>query len=146
MGRHKEYDLEQLAEELKIWSTHPTSLNLIGFSRPRMFSVTMLADWAKEDRKFSEALNLAKESIALNRFEATLSNELPQIMHARCEGLYDPLYHKYSRDEKVFESSLKSKENESMPTQVYVVANDGLSSGIKLPASPISNSPDKSTQ
>lgn len=145
-GRPREYDLDQLADELLLWSTNPTSLNLIGFTRPKLINVTRLADWAKENSRFSDALQLAKQSIAQNRFEAALSGEMPQVMHARCEGLYDPLYHKYSRSEKEFESSLRKKENEHHSGDVYVIANPKLASGADIRAKRLSNESDNSPE
>lgn len=119
-GRPRKYDLDQLADELLIWSTDPSSLNLIGFSRPRLINVTMLPDWAKIHDRFSEALQLAKQSIALNRFEAACANEVPKEFYTRSEGQYDPLYKQYSREEKEFESSLRKKENDVKPQVVII--------------------------
>jgi len=145
-GRPREYDLDQLADELLLWSTDPSSLNLIGFARPRMINVTMLPDWAKKNSRFSEALQLAKQSIALNRFEAACTNEIPKEFYTRTEGQYDPLYHQYSHEEKEYESSLRTKENESKSGDVYVVANPKLASGIDLRAKGLSNSSDNSSE
>lgn len=116
-GRPPQYDLDQLAEELLLWSTEPTSFNLIGFSRPRGISVTTLPEWANKHDRFAEALRLAKESIAMNRFEAALANEFPHSFFKSSEGQYDPLHNRYLREEKEFESNLKKSENEGISNQ-----------------------------
>lgn len=111
-GRPAE-DLIAMAKELIEWSYLPTSLNLIGFSSPRRFSVTRLPDWAAKDSTFSEALQFAKENIAQNRFRAACNKEMPEQFHTRCEAMYDPLYHKHVRDEKVFDASLSKESTNS---------------------------------
>ena len=139
-------DLKALAEDLLEWSTNPTAFNLIQFTRPRKMSVTMLPDYAAVNKEFSEALNLAKESIAMNRFEATLEGALPYADYAKVEGNYDPLHHRYFRNEKEFESSLRKKENESFSGDVYVVANSKLTSGADLRTKGIPGTTDSSSK
>ncbi len=146
LGGRPPHDLDQLADELLYWSTEPTSFNLIGFSRPRCISVTRLPAWAKEHTRFGEALALAKESIAMNRFEASLSNEFPHSFFKSSEGQYDPLHNKYLREEKAYESSLRTKENNEKPTQTYVYVNDGLASGANVPTKGIPASSDKGSE
>ena len=109
-GRPREHDRKKIAAELLEWSTNPTAFNLIQFSRPRMLCVTKLADWAEEDTEFREALKLAKQSIAMNRFEATLEGAMSQAEYSKSEGNYDPLYRKFSREERQFELEMKKQE------------------------------------
>lgn len=110
-GGRPAVDLEQLAKELVEWSYLPDSLNLIGFSSPRRMSVTKLPHYASEDDKFREAFVFAKENISQNRFKASCAGTMPQQYFTRCEGMYDPLYHKYDRGERQFDSDLKKQEN-----------------------------------
>lgn len=137
-------DLDQLADELLYWSTQPDSFNLIGFSRPRCVSVTKLPEWAKKSEKFREALTLAKESIAMNRFEAACANEMPKEFFTRVETQYDPLTEEYRNsqklfdskirmDEKLFEHNLKLAENQASGTQAAEIISKAiqLTSNIK---------------
>lgn len=145
-GRPPVHNLDQLAEELLYWSTDPSALNLIGFTRSRRISVTKLPEWAKNHAKFGEALALAKEAIASNRFEAACANEMPQAFYSRCEGMYDPLYHKYDRQEKEFESSLRTKENDKKSGDIHVSVSPRLSGGANVRATRLPNTPDNSSE
>jgi hypothetical protein len=128
MGRPREHDRKQIAADLLEWSTNPTAFNLIQFTRPRMLSVTKLPEWADEDDYFREALKLAKESIAMNRFEATLEGALPYADYAKNEAQYDPMRDKFQQRERRLEleikkeeldhtHKLKTKENEDLSKQ-----------------------------
>lgn len=146
LGGRPPYDLDKLADELLYWSSDPSALNLIGFSRPRRISVTMLPAWAKSHQRFSEALRLAKESIAVNRFEAACANEMPHVFFTRSEGLYDPLHHRYDREQKEFESSLRTKENKTNSGDVYVSVNPKLAGGANIRATRLPNPADNSSE
>ena len=146
-GRPPEWDLEELAKELIEWSYKSDSLNLIGFSSPKRMSVTKLPDFAVKNSKFREALILAKENIGINRFKAASLNQMPEKFYTRCEGMYDPLYHKYDRDEKIFESSLRKDEEGNKPTQITVkVQHDGLGSGLNISAETLPITDNQSSQ
>ena len=124
-GRPKQWDLVKVANELLQWSTEPTAFNLIQFARPRKINVTALPDWAAIDEDFSEALQLAKQGIAMNRFEAAVEGLLPFSEVHRGEHNYDPLHKAHAREEKEFDlqlelkkldhaHKLKTKENEDL--------------------------------
>lgn len=110
MGRPREHDRKKIAQELLEWSTNPTAFNLIQFTRPRMLSVTKLPGWAEEDEEFREALKLAKESIAMNRFEATLEGALPYADYAKNEAQYDPMRDRFQQRERRLELDVKKEE------------------------------------
>ena len=125
MGSPKKWDLVKLADELLEWSTQPTAFNLIQFARPRKINVTTLPAFAAVDDDFAEALHLAKQGIAMNRFEAAVDGALPFSEVHRSEHNYDPLYKSSVREEKEYDLSLelrkldhayklKSKENEDL--------------------------------
>jgi hypothetical protein len=127
-GRPREHDRKQIFIDLLLWSTNPTAFNLIQFTRPRMLRVTKLSEWAAEDDNFREALALAKESIAMNRFEAAIEGALPFAEVHRSEHNYDPLYKASVREEKEYDLSLelrkldhahklKTKENDDLAKQ-----------------------------
>lgn len=139
-------DLSKLAEELIEWSYTPEALNLIGFSSPRRFSVTRLADYAAKDKKFSEALQLAKENIAQNRFHAANANTMIPAFYTRCEGMYDPLFHKYDNEEKDKDAA-RRKDIEGSKQQTYniVVPND-LATGANIPTKKVSDKPNKGSK
>jgi hypothetical protein len=146
-GRPIEYDLEEMAKELIEWSKEATSLNLIGFSSPRGFSVTRLPDYARTNPKFSEALQLAKENISQNRFDAACAEVMPEKFYSRCEGMYDPLYHRHERREKKFDSQLRAKEegkNKYQPVTVKV--SHGLGSGVKVSTKRLPNTDNNSSE
>lgn len=132
-------DLKKLAQELIEWSYSPEALNLIGFSSPRRFSVTRLADYAAKDKSFSEALQLAKENIAQNRFHAANANTMIPAFYTRCEGMYDPLFHKYDNDEKDKDAARrKDIEGSKQSTYNIVVPND-LAVGTDISAKKVPN-------
>jgi len=131
-------DLVKLAADLIEWSYLPDSLNLIGFSSPRKFSVTRLADYAAKDKDFSDALLLAKENISQNRFKAACLKIMPEVFYTRCEGLYDPLYHKYDRDQKKFDADLRKDIEGSKQSTYNIVVPHDLAIGTNIPTSTIS--------
>jgi len=121
-------DLKELASDLLEWATNPTAFNLIQFARPRKINVTSLPDYAAKDKDFSEALQLAKQSIAMNRFEAGVDGLLPFSEVHRGEHNYDPLAKANAREEKEYDlslelrklkyaSDLKKEENKDMSEQ-----------------------------
>ena len=139
VGRPKETDLKQMAKELIEWSYLPDSLNLIGFSSPRRMSVTKLPHYASIDNEFREALSLAKENISQNRFNAANAELMPSQFFTRCEGMYDPLYHKYDRDNKTFESKLRKDEEGAKQSTYNITVPHDLAIGANLSASPVSD-------
>ncbi len=145
-GGRPSTDLKALAKDLIEWSYLNDSLNLIGFSSPRRFSVTRLADYAAKDNEFSEALILAKENISQNRFKASCANLMPQQFYTRCEGMYDPLYHKFDRDEKKFDSDLRKDEEGSKATTIHLTASDDLTAGLNISAKTISSKDNTSSK
>lgn len=146
-GRPIEYNLEEMAKELIEWSKEATSLNLIGFSSPRGFSVTRLPDYARTNPKFSEALQLAKENISQNRFDAACAEVMPEKFYSRCEGMYDPLYHRYDRKEKLFEAKIRAKEEAKHQQQnITLKAKDGLRSGIDVRAEGLPSTDNNSSE
>lgn len=131
-------DLIQMAKDLVEWSYQPDALNLIGFSSPRRMSVTKLPEWAEKNVAFREALNLAKENIGLNRFKAANSGTMLQQFYTRTEGQYDPLYHRYDREEKKFESDLRKQEDGAKATTINLTVPNDLAAGLNLPTKTIS--------
>ena len=125
-GRPREYDLVKLGEELVEWSKLPTSLNLIGFSSPRGFSVTRLPNWAEENKEFSYELSMAKENISQNRFQASCEKRMPESFFTRVEGFYDPLHHRHHRDEKKFDAELAASTN-NPDTNITITHKDATS-------------------
>lgn len=111
-GRPREHDRNQIAADLLEWSTNPTAFNLIQFTRPRLLNVNMLPNWAAEDDGFREALELAKQSIAMNRFEATLEGALPYADYAKNEAQYDPMRDRFQQRERRLELTMKKEELE----------------------------------
>lgn len=144
-GRPKT-DLEKLAKELIEWSYQADALNLIGFSSPRRFSVTQLPEYAAQNKGFSEALKLAKENIAQNRFRAANNNQMIPAFYTRCEGMYDPLFNKYDNEEKDKEAA-RRKDIEGTKQQFYtiVVPND-LAVGTDLSAKKLPTKTSKSAK
>ena len=109
-GRPREHDRNQIAADLLEWSTNPTAFNLIQFTRPRLLNVNMLPNWAAEDDEFREALELAKQSIAMNRFEAAIEGALPFSEVHRNEADYDPLRDRFQQREKRFDLELEKEK------------------------------------
>lgn len=145
-GGRPGHDLSLMGKELIEWSFLPDSLNLIGFSSPKRISVTKLPEWAEKDIEFREALRLAKENIALNRFKAASSNLMPQQFYTRSEGMYDPLYHKYDHSEKKFESDLRKQEEGTKATTINLQVPHDLAAGLNFPTKTISSKNNTSSE
>lgn len=111
IGRPLRFDLNKLGEELLEWSLLHDSLNLMQFSSKNGFTVGKLSLWANKHEGFRDALDLAKERIGINRFKAVSTGLITQVSFQKVEGNYDPLHHKYYRDEKKYESDLKKLED-----------------------------------
>jgi len=139
-------DLIKLAEELIEWSYTPQALNLIGFSSPRKFTVTRLADYAVKDEAFSDALRLAKENISLNRFNASCAKLMPEVYYNRCEAMYDPLYNAFSKEEKRYESELRKKEESSKQSTYNIMVPHDLAIGANISAEAVSKEHPSSAQ
>jgi hypothetical protein len=141
MGRHQKHNLDDLADEIIEWSQHATSLNLIGFSSPKRMSVTKLPEYANKHKKFREALQLAKENISQNRFDAACAEVMPEKFYSRCEGQYDPLYHKYDREERKYDADIKAKaEGNNRNQKIIVKVKNDLARGVNVRAKKLSNS------
>ena len=137
MGRPIQQDLVKLAAELLEWSTEPTAYNLIQFARPRKINVTSLPDWAAVNDDFAEALQLAKQGIAMNRFEAAVDGLLPFSEVNRVDHNYDPLHKSHAREEKEFDLSLelrkldhahklKKEENKELSNQAATLYSEAI--------------------
>lgn len=112
--RPKEYDLEQLANEILQWSKKSDSINLTQFVSEKEFPPQYISRWCNESSYFCEVLSMAKVNIGLNRQRQALEAKLTQQEFTRHEYRYDPFYREDERDEKTFESNLKKdvdKEN-----------------------------------
>lgn len=142
-GGRPAIDLKALAKELIDWSYQPDALNLIGFSSPKRMSVTKLPDYAKKDDEFREALLLAKENISQNRFKAACADVIPEVFYTRSEGMYDPLFKSYQREEKKFESDLRKSEEGTKETTINLMVPDGLATGLNLSTSKLSTKNNK---
>jgi hypothetical protein len=146
-GGRPAVDLVELAESIVEWSYGPHALNLIGFTSPRKMSVTKLPEYAKKNKTFREAYKLAKENVSQNRFDAACAEVMPKEFYSRCEGMYDPMYQRYSRREKKFDSELRAKEGgKAKDQQITVKVENGLGSGIDVSAKRLSNPNNKGSK
>lgn len=112
-GRFRKHDRDDIADKLVEWAKKDDSLNLCGFCADNLIVPSKITIWAKECENFRKAYELSKSFIA-NRRERKLSNgELHVKAYDLNANTYDFFLKEGKREEKKFESELKSKEQET---------------------------------
>lgn len=111
-GRPREYDRDQIAEEMIEWAQLPDSINLCGFSAKKLIPPSKITAWARECEKFRLSYEIVK-AIVGERRERLLSS---QQLHVKAYDLnaktYDHFLKEEHKEEKTFESSLRKEEDD----------------------------------
>lgn len=147
-GRPIEYDRMQIAKDLIEWAQKPDSINLCKFCvlHDPMIAPSYLSIWAKEDKEFSKAYEMAKSFLGFRR-EEWLNSE---TLHVKAYDLNAETYDYFLKEEKQhkaqFESTLRKTEDAKPQTVIIEVKNDGLASGIEVSAKTVSDTNNQSSK
>ena len=120
-GRPREYDRIAVGKQFVQWvKDHPDCLTVPHFTTANGYATHRLIEWAKEEQEFREYYMEAKELIGLNRLNATRIREensdlkpLDKTIYLRHVGNFDSDKRNFDREEKLFESKLKTDEIKS---------------------------------
>ena len=88
-GRHLEYDIEKEADELLQWSLQDDALRLYAFVDKKPYAYSKLADFSNRSSYFREALEKAKNRIALRREDLVNHGMIAQCVYTRTHHIYD---------------------------------------------------------
>lgn len=130
-GRPREYDRVQIAKDFYQWTLdHEDCLTVPHFTVHIPIVSSKMSDWANEDKtgEFCEWYYAGKEQIGLNRLNATLiegEGKLDRGIYLKHVGNFDKDKHRYDRQEKVFDSSLKNEEQAKVAEEV-IAQNERL--------------------
>ena len=107
--RPREYDLDDLANEILEWSKNPDSINLTQFVSKNDIPPQNISKWCHESTYFREVLSMAKVNLGINRHAKFMEAKLSQIDITRHEYRYDPFYRKDERKEFAYKEKLRKK-------------------------------------
>lgn len=145
-GRPKKYDLLEEAKALDQWSQKEDSFSLYEFTDLKDYCASDLSCFAKECEEFRISLKKSKERISIRRERAVNKNAFNYGIWNRNARVYDSLL-KQSEDQDADKEAERKKDiASSNPSQIIVVSNDKLASGINLPAERLSDPSNQSTQ
>lgn len=122
-GRPKEYDRLDVAKKMLEWAKDPESMNMNGFSVHVMIPATTILRWKDEDPQFREAYELTRQILGNRREKALSKGELHVKAYDLNAKVYDPYLKEEWREERRFESDLKSKENEKVGAEFFEKAD-----------------------
>ena len=114
-GRPREYDREQIMEELIEWVKLEDSLNICGFAGPRFIEMDKFSLFARECEQFRRVYHSVKMIIGERREKMLNAKLLDASSYNRNAHTYDPFMRKTYYEDKEFESTLKQKENKALP-------------------------------
>lgn len=112
-GRPPEYDPEYIMQEMLIWARLPDSLNISDFCtsvRPEI-DPGYMKQLVNKSEEFSRVYRIVKAYLCGRRESAVSEKVLDTSAFNRCLHHYDQFVYDHSKEEKIFESSLKEKEN-----------------------------------
>lgn len=112
-GRPRVHDRDEIAEKLIDWAKKDNSLNLCAFCAENLIDPSRITQWANECERFKQAVGLAKSFIAARREIMLSEGKLHMKAYDLNANTYDYFLKNEKRDEKKFESDLKSKELET---------------------------------
>lgn len=111
-GRPKEYDRIQIGKEFVKWATNnPDALTVPMFAVSIGLHSGIMRNWARETEEFRALFTEGKEQIGINRLRSTQAETLDNSIYRAHVGNYDVDINEYMREEKEFESKIKTQEN-----------------------------------
>ena len=135
--------LQILKDFVEFAKDNPNCLTVPMYTTTIGINSEMLMHWIKEDLELRQYYLTAKEYIGLNRLKATLRNEetegrrLDKTIDLQHVGNFDLDIKAHNREEKEFESKLRSKEVSKQPTTNHFYVNPGLADGTNIQAPPV---------
>lgn len=125
-GRPRKYNLDDEAEKLNTWSKLDDSLYLQDFTDDKDYSTTALADFAKSNENFKEALIKAKDRITARMKKGVNANSFNYGIWHRYAAVNDHLLNAHDKD--LVEHKIDYEYNKKMQlTQALVTPpNDAI--------------------
>lgn len=112
-GRPREHNRDEIAEKLILWAKKDDSLNLCGFCADNLIAPSKIGMFARECEKFRLSLDITKSILADRREKMLSEGKLHMKAYDLNANTYDYFLKEEKREEKKFESDLKSKELET---------------------------------
>jgi hypothetical protein len=127
--RPREYDREEIANEMLDWSKEPNSRCLGQFTSKRDIPPQYISHLCKESKYFSEVLSMVRMNLGLNRLELALQAKFPLDEVKRHEYRYNPFYRQDEREEFLFREDARKRtdvhnEKESLRNTVKAVIEE----------------------
>jgi hypothetical protein len=122
-GRPSHFDKSVEAEELIKWANTEKALVLRMFAPIRGYSFDTMTRWAEEDLEFRQAYIRAKDIVGARRELVLIEKGCPSPFQ-RYATWYDTHLHSFERDEKTFDSKLKSYEEAKIPPNDLLVEKE----------------------
>lgn len=112
MARPREWDRDQVADDLVAWAQLDDSINLCAFCANKLIPPSKLPQWSVECEIFRQAYDLAKIFIAVRREAKLNKNELHVKAYDLNAATYDYFMKKEKRDQAKFECDLDKEKTE----------------------------------
>lgn len=147
-GRLPTYDVIEQANALRDWSMQDDATALCQFCAKQDIWADIIYDWRDRNETFALELKKAKMRIAQRLRQKLHNKEFPYNYGLFMSeiGYHDQFHHDYTESLKNAEAKRrKDIEGAKQSTYNIMVPRD-LSIGANVSASPISNTPDKSSQ
>ena len=126
MGRPG-HDRVKIAKEMLEWAKLDTSVNLNGFTAVSGIVPRNILRWSKEDDDFCRTYDEVKSILGERRERYLTSGTLHVKAYDLNAKVYDAYLKDESRDEKVFEASLKAGEGEEINEEIKTKQDQILS-------------------
>lgn len=138
MGRPREHDRDQMAEDLIEWAKLDDSINLNAFCAMKEIPPSNITIWANQCNEFRKAYELAKTYLGVRRELKLTKNELHVKAYDLNAATYDYFLKQEKRDQALYDSELRKSEESSKQVSHTILVNNDLAAGSNIPAKAIS--------
>ncbi len=148
VGRPPTYNLHEQALAIEEWSKTDNATALVQFCNKQDIEPSYIYLWRDSNDEFCASLKKAKSRIAERIRERLGAKEKPYnygLFMAEI-GFHDPFYHDYTEGLKDADAKRKKDIEGAKQSTYYITASNDLTTGADLSASPVSNTPDKSSK
>ncbi len=127
-GRPREWDRDQIREELLEWVTQDDAINLNKFccTRNPPLDPSKISIWAKECDEFRKAYYMAKAFIAVKREEWVATERLHQSAYNRNSKVYDVFERDEGREEYAYQKEIDAKAGKEIMSAATADIKDRL--------------------
>jgi hypothetical protein len=113
-GRPRIHDRMKIVNDfIQYAKTHPECITVPCFTSTIGISSGLMNNWALEDDDFSEAFNIGKELIGLNRLNLVNMKLMERSIYSQVVGNFDRDINLYQRSEKEFEAQIHNKQDDN---------------------------------